>query len=250
MSEVGAVEVPTSLTPGVLRTPRSAGVAGVLFAVLFGVIVFLIHKVVPANPRDAGAWLTQESGRSEVDVALALVPFCGIFFLWFMGAVRSRIGEVEDRFFSTVFLGSGLIFVAMMFVSTAIMGALITLAGLHGVVPPISVWELGRAATFNLAATFAMRMAAVFTLAASTIALRLRIHARVIVWFGYAAALILLLTASTLPWIELVFPLWVLVVSIDLLIQSYRCAGSPHLNHTRMMTTTSRAEEPRRAKRT
>jgi hypothetical protein len=211
-----------TLTPGALRTPRSAGVAGVLFAALFGIIVFLIHRVVPANPHDAGTWLTQTSDRSEVKVALAMVPFCGIFFLWFMGAIRSRIGAAEDRFFSTVFLGSGLLFVAMMFVSTALMGALVTLAALHGGAPPINVWELGRAATFNLAATFAMRMAAVFTLAASTIALRLRIHGHAIVWVGYASAVLLLVAASTVPWIELVFPLWVLLVSVDLLIQSYR----------------------------
>jgi len=211
-----------ALTPTVLRTPRSAGVAGVLFAVLFGLVVVLIHRVIPANPHDAGTWLTQASKRRQVEVALALVPFCGIFFLWFMGAVRSRTGEAEDRFFATVFLGSGLLFVAMMFVSVALMAALVTLAGLHGGVPPINDWQLGRAATFTLATTYAMRMAAVFTLAASTIALRLQIHSQVIVWIGYASAVLLLAAASTVPWIELVFPVWVLLVSLDLLTQSYR----------------------------
>src|SRR5271166_4912854 len=117
------------VTPRALRTPRSAGVAGVLFALLFGLIVFLIHLVVPANPHDAGTWLTEASKRRAVDVALSLVPFCGIFFLWFMGAVRSRIGEAEDRFFATIFLGSGFIFIAMTFVTTAFMAALLTLAG-------------------------------------------------------------------------------------------------------------------------
>src|SRR5271166_1868628 len=104
------------LTPRVLRTPRSAGVAGVLFALTFGLVVYLSHRVIPANPHDAGAWLTDDSSRRSVERALAMVPFCGIFFLWFMGALRSRFGEAEDRFFATVFLGSGLLFVAMMFV--------------------------------------------------------------------------------------------------------------------------------------
>jgi len=155
-----------------------------------------------------------------------MVPFCGIFFLWFMEVVRSRIREVEDRLFATVFLGSGLLFVAMMFVSTALMGALITLAALHRGTPPTNVWQLGRAATFNLTTTFAMRMAPVFTVAASTIALRLRIHGRIIVWIGYASAVVLFVTASTVPWIDLVFPAWVLLVSVDLLIQSYRAPRS------------------------
>jgi hypothetical protein len=191
--------VPDPLTPGILRTPRSAGFAGVLFALLFGVIVYLIHRAVPANPHDAGTWLTDPSSRRRVDAALALVPFCGIFFLWFMGAVRSRIGEAEDRFFSTMFLGSGLLFVAMMFTTTAIMAALLTLAGDHNGHPPDNVWEFGRSATFTLVTTYAMRMAAVFMIAASTIALRLRIHAKYIAWAGYVAAVALLVASIPNP---------------------------------------------------
>jgi len=210
------------LTPRLLRTPRSAGVAGVLFAVLFGVSIFLIHKVVPANPHDAGSWLSDPAKRRDVRIGLWLIPFCGIFFLWFMGAVRSRVGEAEDKFFATVFFGSGLLFIAMMFVSTAIMGALITISVTDSGRPPAEVWALGRSTTFALAATFAMRMAAVFMVAASTITMRLAIHRRPIVWLGYASALLLLVAAPTVPWVELVFPAWVFVVSVSLLIQSYR----------------------------
>ena len=45
-----------------------------------------------------------------------LVPFAGIAFLWFIGVVREQLGNVEDRLFSTVFLGSGLLFLAMLFI--------------------------------------------------------------------------------------------------------------------------------------
>jgi len=214
--------MPELLTPDSLRTPRSAGVAGVLFAVFFGTTIFLIHRVVPANPHDAGAWLTNEASRRDVKIALWIVPFTGIFFLWFMGAVRSRVGQAEDRFFSTVFLGSGFLFIAMMFISTAFMSALLNLAAANNGHPPLSLWGLGRSATYSLASTFAMRMAAVFMVAASTIALRLAIHQRLIVWFGYAGALLLLVAAPSLPFVELVFPTWVLFVSVSLLIQSYR----------------------------
>ena len=210
------------LTPRALTTPRSAGIAGILFALLFAVIVVLISRVVPANPHDAGTWLTKSSNRQEVDFALGLVPFCGIFFLWFMAAVRSRIGDAEDRFFATMFIGSGLLFVAMLFAATVIMGGLLTLAGQHGGKPPIEVWQFGRATAFSLASTYALRMAAVFMIASSTIALRLRIHARVIAFVGYASAVLLLIVASTTPWIELVFPVWVALVSVNLLLQAYR----------------------------
>ena len=138
-----AISSTDDITPSVLRTPRAAALAGVLFAVLFGVIVVLLRSVVPANPHSAGTWLTRASSRDEVRFALGLVPFCGIFFLWFMGAIRARIGASEDKFFSTVFLGSGLLFVAMLFVLAALFGALIGLAGLHNGKPPLASgsWE-------------------------------------------------------------------------------------------------------------
>ena len=41
---------PEEITPSALQTPRAAALAGVLFAVLFGVIVVLLRRVVPANP--------------------------------------------------------------------------------------------------------------------------------------------------------------------------------------------------------
>jgi hypothetical protein len=220
MSEQSLVDEP--LTPVVVRTPRAAGAAGVVFAVLFGVIVVLIHSVVPSNPHDAGTWLTRRSSRDEVQLALGLVPFCGIAFLWFMGAVRSRVGAAEDRFFATVFLGSGLLFVAMLFCLTAVFGALVTLAGAHGGTPPLDVWQLGRVMTFNLTTVFAMRMAAVFTLAASTIALRARANSRFVAYLGYAVGAVLLFAASSVPWLLMAFPAWVLVVSVELLVVSYR----------------------------
>lgn len=210
------------ITPGVLRTPRAAAFAGIAFAVLFIVIATLIHEAVPASPHDAGAWLTASGRRGNVHLALVLVPFCGISFLWFMGAVRSRIGDVEDKFFSTLFLGSGLLFVAMLFVLAALFGSLITVAALHRGHPPLAVWQLGRVAVYNLTTTYAMRMAAVFTISASTIALRLALHHRVIAWFGYLVGLLLLVASTTVPWIEMVFPLWVLFVSVDFLIRTYR----------------------------
>ena len=56
------------------------------------------------------------SRRGLIRLSLNLVPFAGIAFLWFIGVVRESLGDVEDRLFSTVFLGSGLLFLAMLFV--------------------------------------------------------------------------------------------------------------------------------------
>jgi hypothetical protein len=210
------------ITPKALETPRAAGLAGVLFALLFGFIVVLLRRVVPADPHAAGVWLTHAKSRHEIAFTLGLVPFSGILFLWFMGAVRARMGDDEDKFLATVFLGSGLLFVAMIFVFSALFGALIAMAGLHHGSPPLDIWQLGRETTFNLAAVYAVKMGAVFIMASSTIALRLGIFHRAVVIIGYAGALALLFISSALPWVQLVFPTWVLLVSVNILVVSYR----------------------------
>ena len=222
IEQVGPAGPAVELAPRFLQTHRVADVAGILFALMFGVIVVLVRSVLPLDPRSAGSWLTDSSDRHNLDGALALIPFCGIFFLWFLGAVRAHIGEAEDKFFTTIVLGSGLLFIAMLFV----FGALISLAGLYDGDPPLAIWRLGREISFNIAIVYAMRMGAVFMFSASVIAYRLRIHVRPVIVVGLAGALLLLFASPTTPWLQLVFPFWVLLVSINILVLAYRRRNS------------------------
>ena len=102
-----------------LSTPRAAAVAGVLFALLFGAALILIRLSLPEAPR-ARHRSGSTSGRGKIHVAAILMPFAGITFLWFIGVVRDGFGDFEDKFFSSVFIGSGLLFLAMMFVASAV----------------------------------------------------------------------------------------------------------------------------------
>jgi hypothetical protein len=202
-----------------IRTPRSAAVAGIAFSVLFVFTLLLVRSAIPKDPADAGQWLTDKSRRELVLAGLWLVPFAGIAFLWFVGVVRDRIGEAEDRFFATVFLGSGLLFVAMLFITAALAAGLVTTAGDNTKIFHSSdAWELGRRATYELMTVYAMRMAAVFTIATSTILHRLGLAPRWLVVAGYATGVVLLVTVAYASWIELLFPLWVLVLSVYVLI--------------------------------
>ena len=96
--------------------------AGILFALLFAASVTLIRTTIPDELAGGFDWVTSENTR--LSVALFLMPLAGIAFLWFMGVIRDQMGEFEDRFFSTVFLGSGLLFLAMVFVAMAIVGGI------------------------------------------------------------------------------------------------------------------------------
>src|SRR3954453_14698216 len=96
-----------------LETPRAAGGAGLAFALLFVASVLLLRnhpsgESTSAEIRDF--YVGANAGRIAL-VGVDLAPFAGIAFLWFIAVVRNLIGDREDRFFATVFLGSGLLFV-------------------------------------------------------------------------------------------------------------------------------------------
>ena len=217
-SESGRTDEPQPLSRA-SRTPRSAAVAGIAFSALFTLALVLVHSAIPKDPNDAGLWLTDKSRRDLVLVALGLVPFAGIAFLWFVAVVRDRIGEAEDRFFATVFLGSALLFVALLFVTAALAAGLVASAGDNaGIFKSSDAWEVGRRATYQLMTVYAMRMAAVFTIATSTILRRVGLAPRWLVVTGYATGAVLLVTLAYATWVELLFPVWVLVLSLYVLI--------------------------------
>ena len=209
-----------------LTTPRAAAVAGFLFSVLLIISLVLVRIFVPADPQDAGAWLA--SSGKNVSLALNLLPFAGVAFHWFIGVVRDRLGEHEDRLFATVFLGSGLLFLAMLFASAATAGGVISaFQTMPRQIIDSGLYGYGRATTYELMNTYAIKMAGVFMISSCTLFLRLKLAPRWMVFLGYALALCLLLSIGFISWIALVFPLWTLLISVYILIQNYRRKAAP-----------------------
>src|SRR5271170_6190322 len=109
-----------SFTTAGLRTPAAAAIAGLLFSFLLLAAFVLLRISVPLDPQEPGSWLHANS--DNVGLAMNLVPFAGIAFLWFIGVLRDRLGQSEDRFFATVFFGSGLLFLGTLFLASATAG--------------------------------------------------------------------------------------------------------------------------------
>jgi len=209
-----------------LRTPRAAAVAGIVFSLLLIFALVLIILATPSDPARAGTWLSDSSRRRAIALALNLVPFAGIAFLWFIGVVRDRVGEHEDKFFATVFLGSGLLFVGMLFVAAAFAGGLIAdLTGRLAVNPGRDVLANGRQVTALLLRVYAMRMAAVFMISTATITLRTQVIPRWIGIVGYAFAVVLLVSVGLTAWVTLLFPVWIFVLSLEILRSALRPAS-------------------------
>jgi hypothetical protein len=203
-----------------LAPPRGAAISGVIFAILTIVGLGLARYAIPADPKTAGSWLSEPSYTKAVRLSLSVVPFAGIAFLWFIGVLRNRLAELEDQFFATVFLASGLLFVASLFAAAAVTYALVesvAAANIHN-----ATYYFGRYLSDALLNLFAMKMAGVFMISTCTIGLRTAILPRWVAIAGYACALVLLLVIADWKWITLIFPIWMLIVSTWTLLTELR----------------------------
>lgn len=211
-----------------IRTPRAAGIAGVVFALVLLAVLVLVRWAVPQDPVGSGEWLSDPARRQAVKVAMQLVPLAGIAFLWFLGAIRSRFGHMEDRFFATVFLGSGFVFVAMMFATAAVGASLYETFSATDAEQAEVLWQFGRRTTYSFMVVYSMRMAAVFVSVTTTILLRLRLMPAWLAGFGFLTTVIMLLVTHVVPWLELLFPVWALVLSVHILVTNMRV---PQISH-------------------
>jgi len=206
----------TTPTPHPLTTPRAAALAGVLFGLLFGAALILIRTALPAGAEEGAQWL--DSGSTRMRVAAILMPFAGIAFLWFIGVVRDGFGRLEDKFFSSVFIGAGLMFLAMMFTAAAIGAGLA--ASSKDVVDAAAHAEVatfGQMVLIALTKTYALRMGAVFMISLATVWLKTGLMPRWLVIVTYVLALGILFATDFSMWMTLAFPVWVLIVSVLLL---------------------------------
>ena len=218
-----------------VRSPRAAGIAGLVFAVLF-VLSFLLLRHTPeagSSSVEIERFYLGANVRRLAIVGLYLAPFTGIAFLWFIAVIRDRIGSREDRFFATVFLGSGLLFVAMFFVAVAAGSAPLVGVKFQGSPPPSpDIVVFARGLAYALVYIYAMRAAAVFVIVVSTIALRTDALPRWLAFVGYAIAVALLFGVGITRWTVLCFPAWVAAVSIVILLHRRELEGDAAPNVT------------------
>ena len=208
------------LTHAQLKTPKAAAIAGIAFSLLLLLILWLLRTSIPADPLEPGAWLATDT--RAVTVALNLVPFAGVAFLWFIGVLRDRLAQLEDRFFATVFFGSGLLFLAMLFAAAAVIGAIVLVASVSTPQELMNsaTFRFARATSYIIANVYAIKMAAVFMISTSTVVIRTGIAPRWIAFLGFLLALIMLMGSFFISWSFAVLPFWVFLISVYILIDN------------------------------
>jgi hypothetical protein len=211
----------THLTKNTLRTPKAAAIAGIVFSVLLIVIFVLLRLSFPSE--SSPAIIVFQIRAETIAFAVSLIPFAGVAFLWFIGVVRDRLGALEDRLFATVFLGSGLLFLAMLFSAAAVVSSTV-LALAPGAEERIDAktFAFARSLTFILMNVYATKMAAVFMITTSTVAAYTGFVPRYVAYLGYPLALLILFGSQYRDWSFFVFPIWVLLLSSQILVDNYR----------------------------
>jgi len=214
-------ETKVTLARQALKTPRSAAIAGIIFAVLYGASMVLLN--ISLSPEPTGGLVRTVTDPRTVALALNLIPYAGIAFLWFIGVIRDLLSESEDRLFATVFLGSGLLFLALTFIGAALAAGLLNAyASESGGLIQSGVSIYGRAVVYHVFNIYAIRMAGVFMISLATIWLRTGVMKRGWAYLTYVLALVLLLSIDYSFWVTLILPAWVLVVSVYILVRNLR----------------------------
>lgn len=205
-----------------IRSPRSAAVAGLIFAFL-SVLQMALGSTIGADTPEIIQRELIETWSQIASIVLSIMPFAGIAFIWFTAVIRDWLGDREDRFFSTVFFGSGIIYVAMMFVYAAVMGAIfgsLALAEVYAL--DNGVFVFGFALVNEVLENYALRMAGVYMLSIGTLLSKTGRAPRWLVALTFIVAVGFILFAGMTRVALYIFPGWVFVVSIYILIVNYR----------------------------
>jgi hypothetical protein len=185
-------------------------------------VMVLTTRVVRVRPEDTtGDWL--ETWAGSASLVLTLVPFAGIALLWFTGVVRDWLGEREDRFFSTLFFGSGILLVGLFYLWGAVFGAILRTRVVAAVeLTDDDLYVFGFALMNEIVGNYVLRVAGIYMTAISTLWTRTGVMPRWLTLFTYVLALGFLLAAQRIREARFIFPAWVFVVSVYILILNYR----------------------------
>lgn len=167
----------------ILAAPREAAIAGVISAILFIASLTLVMLAFPGAQVSIPAWLKGNVGA--LYLALNMAPFAGIFFLWFLAAACDRLGSREDKFFATIFLGSGLLYLAMTFAATAMTFGFIVAYAQDRSILTNTTYSFIVVVIDSLTFVYSVRMAAVFMISTATLWLRTGIMPRWLVVLSY-----------------------------------------------------------------
>ena len=202
-----------------VRTTQAAAVAGVVYALLSFATLAIFSAVPDLDDPALVGWFNDDGNQDRLLLSLNLTSVSTVAFLWFVAVIRRRVGDREDQFFSTVFVGSGIVLIVSTLLAAGAAASPAVGARLLGAESlDASVISVARGLGGTVALVIAPRMQAVFVFSTSTIVLRSRVLPLWLAYVGYALAVAMFVFPFVSEPMGLVFPCWVLLVSVVLLI--------------------------------
>jgi hypothetical protein len=209
----------------VRRVATLTACLGGIHALLFLLSYWLVSGAPGINASDAEIIEFYESEETWriVLAGLYVGPFAGMAFIWFLVALRMWVDSSAHRvnvLLSNIQLIAGIVYVALVFAGLAassVVAASVEFA--DAAVNPAAARQFPQYGD-TLLFVFSFRMAAMFVFTTSTIGRTSGILPRPFVWSGYAVGLFLLLSAGFKTWFALVFPLWLLALTVILLVRA------------------------------
>jgi hypothetical protein len=206
---------------------RMSALSGIVFAALFVVAMVLVQRGPKLRDPDAVyAAFYAGGGDALATVGLYVVPFAGIALLWHLSATRAMFRAVPQEFpplQAWLQMAAGVMFLCMMFVGSAAVGAVALLSTFQ--VSPLPAPEVARALAavgYGLMFIFGVRMAGMYMISTIGMAGAAGLLPRWLAILGYLAAAFLLVSTTYHPVVLLVFPAWVVAVSVVLLLRAGR----------------------------
>lgn len=204
-----------------LRSVEAAATAGIIFAVASSVsfaILFTLPKIT-ASEGEILAFYRKPGAETRGIIALDLMVLAIIGFLWFMAVIRNRMGEREPKLFSTVFFGGGIIIAAGLLFGAAAVAASSVVVVVGGRVSEAGSVSTMRALGVALLIGIVPKIQALFVFSTSTLGLRTGILPRWLIVLSMIVGVGLLINITFFTTSVYIFPSWVLVVSLVLLVR-------------------------------
>jgi len=204
-----------------LNSPRAASAAGIIFSLLMLTVLLMSDRFAEVNTENiATEWVEIWSGTASL--AITMISFAGIAFLWFTGVIRDRLGDQEDQFFATIFLSSGIILVLLFFMWGAILGAIVNTEVLLTTQVATHLYIFVFALMNEILGNYALRVASIYMFSICTLWTKTGVMPRWLTILTYILAFGFLVTSQSIREAKFIFPAWVFLVSVYILILNYR----------------------------
>lgn len=209
-----------------LASVEAAAIAGIICAVGWSVGLRGLLGTPPIDASDAEItrYYADADGLAAV-VLLQVIVLATIAFVWFVGVVRSRLGEQEPRLVGTVFLGGAILLAGLVFAGSAALAApsIVTEAG---GTPDPGAATMARALAVALLSVFAPRVATLVMFSTAALARRAGALPRWLIVVTYVVGVAEFVNVTISAPAVYVFPAWIALVSIVLLLRPRPGAAS------------------------